>query len=154
MALSITKEGTFDVVYSIPLVSGNDSKWEDNTWLVDHLRHLADKIEEEQVNVYSMGVEMDAQYKSPRLVLKGWKKKEWEIITPPDFSAERLENYGRVIEELSKVEDINKFTGHDRLCEEFKVTRQELNWFIHQSKFGKLFIQGIMAVALTANKEK
>ena len=69
MGLSITKSTTL-TSWAIPLTTSSDEKWEDNTWIIEHLRHLANKIEEENPQIYSIGIKSDAQYKSQNLVLE------------------------------------------------------------------------------------
>jgi hypothetical protein len=75
MGLGIHSDG-IHTVYEIPLNSGHDEKWNDRSWLIEHLRQLADKLEETKFEVYVVGIEMDAQYKTPKLFIKGWEHKE------------------------------------------------------------------------------
>lgn len=83
MGLGITKDGIFDI-YSIPLVSMQDVEWLDNSWLTEHLRHLAQKIEETNIRIYSVSLEVDCQYKSPKIVVRGFEKtSERETSKPP-----------------------------------------------------------------------
>jgi hypothetical protein len=75
MALGIHNDG-IHTIYEIPLNSSNDKKWNDRSWLIEHLRLLADKLEETKFEVYIVGIEMDSQYKTPNLFIKGWEYKE------------------------------------------------------------------------------
>jgi hypothetical protein len=75
MALGIHNDG-IHTVYEIPLNSLHDEKWQDRSWIVEHLRQLADKLEETKFEIYSVGMEMNQQYKTPTLVIKGWEHKE------------------------------------------------------------------------------
>lgn len=74
MALSISRNNIFDI-YSIPLVYAEDEKWLDNSWLIEHLRQLALHIEENEIEIYSIGIEIDSQYKCPNLIIKGFENK-------------------------------------------------------------------------------
>ena len=74
MALSIEHEPTLDK-WSIPLFGQRDEEWKDNTWIVGHLRQLADKIEEEEPKIYTVSIELDAQYKIPFLTIRSFKKR-------------------------------------------------------------------------------
>lgn len=73
MGLGIQTEGIYKI-YSIPLFGVDDPEWEDNTWICEHLRHLARKIEEVDMKIYQVSIEFDKQYKSPQLVLTTFKK--------------------------------------------------------------------------------
>lgn len=61
MGLGIEKSGIY-TTYSIPFFSGDDANWEDNTWLVQHLRQLAGKIEEMKPRIVSVGLHQLAGY--------------------------------------------------------------------------------------------
>lgn len=59
--------------WSIPLMSTlNDPDWIDNSWMVEHLRQLADKIEQEKPRIYSISLTLDVNYKCPNLILKSF----------------------------------------------------------------------------------
>lgn len=145
MALSKEK-GTVLNKYSIPMVGGKDSRWADNSWLVEHLRHLADTIEKEQPKIYRVGIEMDAQYKVPALMLEYFESREEEKTSVPEMSGDSIEKFAGLCKDLSDIikgldnvsdlGDYNKFNQHDKLCEKHGVKRQELNWFLHQFQFG------------------
>jgi len=68
MGLGIETNGIYKE-YSIPLFSDQDKDWEDNTWITEHLRHLADKIEEDNIKIYEVRMDFDRQYKIPNLVI-------------------------------------------------------------------------------------
>lgn len=145
MALSKSKGPVF-TTYSVPLAGSKDSRWVDNTWIVEHLRQLADTIEEEQPKVYRVGIEIDAQYKSPALFLECFESRDYEKIVVPEWNGENMKKFAALCKDLSEIikgfddvsemGDVNKFNQHDKLCEKYGVTRQELNWFIHQIQFG------------------
>jgi len=78
MALGITNDGT-KVIYEVPLRGLNDHKWEDRSWICEHLHQLADKIKETKFEIYSIGLEMNHQYNAPTLIIKGWEKNK-EIL--------------------------------------------------------------------------
>lgn len=61
MALSIEK-GTSCELWSVPVAAYGDNDWSDNTWLVDHLRMLADKIEQENPKIYAVSIRSTIQY--------------------------------------------------------------------------------------------
>lgn len=61
MALGIESNNTMEI-WTIPMKGWGDNEWQDNTWLVDHLRQLADKIEKEKPRLYAAGFEADIQY--------------------------------------------------------------------------------------------
>lgn len=68
MAIGITVHPEIRMeTWSIPMMCEEDKEWTDNTWIVEHLRHLANKIESENPRIYSIGVVSDAQYKIPCL---------------------------------------------------------------------------------------
>ena len=74
MALGITKVGEM-VRWEIPLMQGDlppvfNNDWTDNTWIVDHLRMLANKIESNNPRIHNIGLMTDCQYKSPRLYIE------------------------------------------------------------------------------------
>ncbi len=74
MGLGITKEGVY-TKWEIPLMQGdlppdNINDWSDNSWLVEHLRQLADKIENEKPRIINIGFRTDCQYKAPQLYLE------------------------------------------------------------------------------------
>ncbi len=144
MALSKSK-GPVYTTYNIPLVGSKDSRWVDNTWIVEHLRQLADTIEEEQPRIYRVGIDMDAQYKSPALFLECFESREYEKIVTPEWNGDNVQKFtnlcsdlAEILKTLNDVSDLgdNKFQQHDKLCEKHGVTRQELNWFLHQIQFG------------------
>lgn len=73
MALGIEKNGTL-TKWCIPLMKGDLSPddindWSDNSWMVEHLRQLADEIERENPRIIKIGLETDCQYKSPNLYI-------------------------------------------------------------------------------------
>ena len=56
--------------YKIPLIKdGDDIEWKDTSWLIEYLRHLANKLEKKEFEVYRTGIEKDAQDKTPQLVV-------------------------------------------------------------------------------------
>lgn len=74
MALGITKLDNI-VQWEIPLMKGdlppdNINDWTDNSWIVEHLRVLADKIEKENPKIHNIGLTTDCQYKSPKLYIE------------------------------------------------------------------------------------
>jgi hypothetical protein len=78
MGLSIEKTTTL-IKWSIPLQKGDlppteINDWDDNSWLVEHLRQLADKIETENPRIINIGMETDCQYKCPKLYLKLYER--------------------------------------------------------------------------------
>lgn len=68
MALAISTETIFKT-FTISLFGLDDPNWRDNTWLVEHLRHLADTIERDDLDIYSVSVTFDRQYKAPNLTI-------------------------------------------------------------------------------------
>ncbi|MGR3302884.1 MAG: hypothetical protein ACUZ8I_10340 [Candidatus Scalindua sp.] len=66
MGIGIEK-GSSNTQWLMPLIGGNDDGWKDNTWLVDHLRQLADKIENEKPKIFSIGIKTDSNYSRPIL---------------------------------------------------------------------------------------
>ena len=70
MGIGITNKNDM-IEWSMPLMSAlNDPDWEDNSWIIEHLRHLASKIEKENPRIYSISLDMDVNYKCPNLTLK------------------------------------------------------------------------------------
>jgi len=78
MGLGIKNDGIY-TEYSIPLTSSIDKEWDDNSWICEHLRQLADKLEESNFDIYNIGIDLDHQYKSPHLTIKGWERKDEDI---------------------------------------------------------------------------
>lgn len=79
MALGIEKDNVY-TTWTIPLqpgdLPGEDiQNWKDNSWIVEHLRQLANKIEQEQPRIYSIGLTTDCQYKTPTLQMRLFEKK-------------------------------------------------------------------------------
>lgn len=76
MGLGIHKNSSM-VVYELPLVCNEDSEWSDNTWICEHLRQLADKIESTDFRIVSIGMQTKnmgyATY--PEIVVQGYEKK-------------------------------------------------------------------------------
>jgi len=72
MALSIESNNIFET-WSIPLASNTDPQWKDNSWLVEHLRQLADKIENVDPQIYTFSIEASSQY-GPSFCVKSFKK--------------------------------------------------------------------------------
>lgn len=68
MAIGIKDNGT-TTLWKIPLLCYEDEEY-NNTWLVDHLRQLANKIEKEKPTIYSIGIKMDINYKVPDLLIE------------------------------------------------------------------------------------
>ena len=56
-------------IWQVPLIGGEDKQWLDNTWIVEHLRQLADKIEDENPRIMNIGIKTDCGYKIPNLIL-------------------------------------------------------------------------------------
>lgn len=75
MGIGIVKENSM-TIYEIPLRSMNDRHWNDNSWIVEHLHQLAKTIEENNFDIYSIGLEMNHQYNAPTLVIKGQERKD------------------------------------------------------------------------------
>ncbi len=74
MGLGILKEGVF-TTWEIPLIKGQLSDdtvdhWEDNTWIISHLRQLADQIEIENPRIINIGLVTDGVYNSPMLFIQ------------------------------------------------------------------------------------
>lgn len=83
MGLAITKTSTV-TIWEIPLQQGDLSpgyinNWEDNSWLIEHLRQLADKIEEEDPRILKIGLRTDCQYKCPNLYLELFEQKPTQL---------------------------------------------------------------------------
>ena len=79
MALGITKSDTM-TKWEIPLMQGdlppdNINNWDDNSWMVEHLRQLADKIEKENPRIINIGLRTDCQYKSPQLFVEVYERR-------------------------------------------------------------------------------
>lgn len=79
MALGIIKSDT-TTRWEILLTQGDlppdeINNWNDNTWIIGHLRQLADKIEKENPRIINVGLYTDCQYKSPRLYLEFYERK-------------------------------------------------------------------------------
>lgn len=74
MGLELEKNNGL-TTYTVPLFSKEDKNWEDNTWLVEHLRVLANKIEERNIKVSDIGIEMSSKHKNPSIVVKGIEPK-------------------------------------------------------------------------------
>jgi phage FluMu protein Com len=74
MGLGIHKDGSM-TVYSLPLIGGEgDTKWKDNTWLIEHLRQLACKIDESHMQIVSIGTEtINAIEPILHLIIKGYE---------------------------------------------------------------------------------
>lgn len=73
MGLGIHKDSSM-TVYSVPLIGGGDEKWEDNTWIVEHLHQVARKIEESRIQIISIGVvTTNATEPIPELIIKGYE---------------------------------------------------------------------------------
>lgn len=75
MALGIHKDSSM-VVYELPLVGSGDSLWNDNTWICEHLRQLADKIEDTNFQIMSIGVQtlINNDGAKPELIIKGYER--------------------------------------------------------------------------------
>lgn len=79
MALGITKTPTL-TNWEIPLMQGDlppdqINDWQDNSWIVEHLRMLADKIESDKPRIINIGLRTDCQYKSPKLYIELFERK-------------------------------------------------------------------------------
>jgi hypothetical protein len=79
MALGITKSDVL-TKWEIPLMEGDlppdrINDWTDNSWIVEHLRHLADKIEKENPRIVFIGLSTDRQYKCPKLYVELFESK-------------------------------------------------------------------------------
>ncbi len=73
MGIGITKDNVY-TKWEIPLVQGELSRddindWSDNSWIVEHLRQLANKIERENPKIINIGLRTDYHYKAPQLCL-------------------------------------------------------------------------------------
>jgi len=80
MALGITKTDIL-TKWEIPLMKGDlppddINDWDDNSWIVEHLRHLANKIEEENPRIINIGLRTDCQYKSPQLYVEVFNRRK------------------------------------------------------------------------------
>lgn len=80
MALSIENSTTL-TKWEIPLQKGDlppneINDWDDNSWLIEHLRQLADKIEAENPRVINIGLRTDCQYKCPKLYLELYERRK------------------------------------------------------------------------------
>lgn len=78
MGLGITKSDVM-TKWEIPLMSGDlppdhINDWSDNTWMVEHLRQLANKIEEENPKIINIGLRINCQYKTPQLYLELYER--------------------------------------------------------------------------------
>lgn len=79
MALSIVESETLSK-WEIPLQKGDlppteINDWDDNSWMVEHLRQLADKIEKENPRIINIGVRTNCQYKCPDLYIEFYKRR-------------------------------------------------------------------------------
>lgn len=79
MGLTISKSNTL-TNWEIPLVQGDlppdkINDWDDNSWIIEHLRQLADKIEKENPRIINIGLRTDCQYKSPRLYIELYERR-------------------------------------------------------------------------------
>jgi hypothetical protein len=79
MALGITKSDVL-TKWEIPLMAGDlppdrINDWTDNSWMVEHLRQLADKIEKENPRIVFIGLSTDCQYKCPKLYVELFESK-------------------------------------------------------------------------------
>jgi len=74
MGLGIHKDGSM-TVYTVPLIGGQgDDEWKDNTWLTEHLRQLARKIEDSRMKIISIGTQTtNATGAIPELIVKGYE---------------------------------------------------------------------------------
>ena len=75
MGLGITKADNIMTKWEIPLMKGDlppdeINDWKDNSWLVEHLRQLANKIENENPRIINIGLRTDCQYKTPQLFIE------------------------------------------------------------------------------------
>lgn len=145
MALSREKNSVYTKL-SIPLMGGYDKNWNDNSWIVEHLRHLADTIEDEQLKIMDIGIEMGVAYKIPNLYVKAFETRDSEKMNPPKFDITKIADYTGIISELRDVENLSEFTGRQELADKYGFTIQEVNWFIHKAMFGKLFFEGLLAI--------
>jgi len=80
MGLSIQKTSSL-TKWEIPLQHGDlppdqINDWKDNSWLVEHLRQLADKIESEQPRIINIGMRTDCQYKCLQLYLELYEREK------------------------------------------------------------------------------
>jgi hypothetical protein len=79
MGLAIINSETL-ITWEIPLVYGdlppdNINEWDDNSWMVEHLRQLADKIEKENPRIINIGLRMNCQYKCPNLYIELYERR-------------------------------------------------------------------------------
>jgi len=75
MALSIERSTTLKKMgdsFTKRRFAANRNKH--NSWLVEHLRQLADKIEEENPRAINIGLRTDCQYKCPKLYLELYER--------------------------------------------------------------------------------
>ena len=78
MGLSIEKTSTL-TKWEIPLQKGDlpnkINYWNDNSWIIEHLRQLADKIESDNPRIINIGMRTDCQYKTPKLYVELYERK-------------------------------------------------------------------------------
>jgi len=79
MALSIETTDTL-TIWEIPLMHGDlppihINDWDDNSWIVEHLKQLASKIEEENPKIINIGLRINSQYKSPMLYVELYERR-------------------------------------------------------------------------------
>lgn len=96
MGLGIHKDKSM-TVYTLPLIGMGDKMWNDNTWICEHLRQLANKIEETEFNIFSIGVEMNPNHEqaNPSLVIKGWEMKN-DLFKPPKANTKKKESKPKI----------------------------------------------------------
>lgn len=79
MGLGINKTDT-STIWEIPLQKGDlpsdINDWDDNSWMVEHLRQLADKIESENPRILNIGVRINCQYKTPMLYIEAYERRK------------------------------------------------------------------------------
>ena len=68
MGLGIERKGYY-ITASIPLFSGSDTMWQDNSWIIEHLVQLAQHIKEENCKIHSVKMETVVGY-GPQLVIE------------------------------------------------------------------------------------
>lgn len=78
MGLGITQDKHL-IKWEIPLMQGDlppdmINDWNDNSWMIEHLRQLANKIEKENPRIISIGLRTDPQYKAPLLYVELYER--------------------------------------------------------------------------------
>lgn len=73
MGIGIDKFELYEI-WDIPLIGNVPADWNDNTWIVQHLRQLANKIESENPKILHIGLKTDYNNHNPILEIKTFRK--------------------------------------------------------------------------------